>query len=193
MDVLLTKGWGSGGADRRNLSCLRHPGSGEPGPPESASTGGVSGRRSGSVRGKLSSSGIGAGLLAITAVVGIGCGGSDDEGRVAVTGLVTLDGRPLDAGHVTLRPLGKGPAVSGTISEGAFQLASSVGPAIGPYLVEIDAVRPTGRIIDNPDIYGEKQEETANIIPPKYNRESILRVEVVADRENHFELPVRSR
>lgn len=142
---------------------------------------------------KFTGPAFGAGLLALAVGILGGCGQSADEGRVAVTGVVMLDGRPLETGNVTLRPLGKGPAVSVTVSDGAFELAASEGPAVGPYLVEIDSVRPTGRIVENPDVYGEKQEETTNIIPPKFNRESVLQVEVVADGENRFDFPVRSR
>lgn len=122
-----------------------------------------------------------------------GCGGGEVDGRVAVSGVVTLDGQPLDEGQVTLRPLGPGPAVSGTIEGGEFRLPPSAGPAVGPYVVEVDAVRPTGRTIESPDFYGETIEETTNIIPPRYNRQSTLQVEVVAEGENRFDFPVTSR
>lgn len=134
-----------------------------------------------------------AGLTSTLALALAGCGGGAVDGRVGVSGVVTLDGRPLDEGHVTLRPLGPGPAVSGTVEGGEFRLPPSEGPAVGPYVVEVDAVRPTGRTVESPDFYGETIEETTNIIPTRYNRQSTLRVEVVADGENRFDFPVTSR
>lgn len=132
-------------------------------------------------------------ILSALLVVCAGCGSKDANGRVAVSGLVTLDGQPLDDGYITLIPVSSGPAVSGKIQEGEFRLAPADGPAIGPYLVEIDAVRPTGRIVEHPDLFGETTEETENIVPPQFNRKTTLRVEVVADGENRFEFDVKTR
>lgn len=132
---------------------------------------------------------IASGLILVIA----GCGGSDTDGRVEVSGLVTLDGQPLDDAHITLIPESSGPAVSGAITGGEFRLGAAEGPAVGPYFVEIDAVRPTGRTIEHPDLFGETTEETENIIPPQFNRRSTLRVEVVADGDNRFEFAVTTR
>lgn len=135
-----------------------------------------------------------AGLSMTLAATLAGCGEGEVDGRVEVSGVVTLDGQQLDEGHITLRPLGSGPSVSGPVKGGEFHLPPSEGPAAGPYVVEIDAVRPTGRMIESPDLYnGELVEETSNIIPLQYNRQSTLRVEVVAEGENRFDFPVTSR
>ncbi|WP_145279655.1 carboxypeptidase regulatory-like domain-containing protein [Tautonia plasticadhaerens] len=123
----------------------------------------------------------------------VGCGSARDDGRVAVTGQVLLDGSPLDEAYVTLIPEASGPAVTGPVEDGEFRIPRSEGPAPGPYRVEIDAVRPTGRIIEHPDLLGETAEETANIVPPQFNRHSTLRVEVVADGDNRFEFAVTTR
>ncbi len=123
----------------------------------------------------------------------MGCGGGEDDGRVAVSGVVTLDGRPLDKGHVTLRPLGSGPAVSGSVRDGEFNLPRSEGPTVGPHVVEVVAIRPTGRTIESPDQPGAKVEETVNIIPPRYNIQSDLRLEATPEGENTFHFDLSSR
>lgn len=133
------------------------------------------------------------GLGAVLAPALAGCGGAEDDGRVAVSGVVTLDGQPLDDGHVTLRPLGHGPAVSGSVRGGEFHLSPSEGPAVGPHVVEVVAIRPTGRTIESPDFYGSKVEETANIIPPRYNIQSDLRIEPTPEGENAFRFELSSR
>jgi hypothetical protein len=123
----------------------------------------------------------------------VGCNSARDDGRVAVSGQILLDGSPLDEGFVTLIPEAGGPAVTGPVEDGGFRIPRSEGPAPGPYRVEIDAVRPTGRIVEHPDLLGDAAEETENIVPSRYNRESTLRVEVVADGDNRFELGVTTR
>ncbi|MEW4570700.1 hypothetical protein AB1L88_22780 [Tautonia sp. JC769] len=122
-----------------------------------------------------------------------GCGPAPDQGGVAVTGQVLLDGQPLDEAHITLIPESSGPAVTGVVQGGAFRIPPSEGPEPGPYRVEIDAVRPTGRIIEHPDLLGQTAEETENIVPPRFNRASTLRVEVGDGGDNHFEFAVTTR
>jgi hypothetical protein len=139
-------------------------------------------------------SGLGA-LLAAAAlgVPGPGCDGGGETGRVAVSGLVTLDGQPLDDASITLLPLSGGPTVGGKVGEGEFRIDRAEGPTPGPYLVEVHAIRPTGRVVENPDLHGETIEETRDIIPEQFNRGGAPRIEVAAGGENHFDIPIASR
>ena len=76
---------------------------------------------------------------------------------------------------------------------GEFHLSPSEGPGAGPHVVEIVAIRPTGRSIESPDHYGAKVEETANIIPPRYYSQSDLRIEATPEGENAFRFDLSSR
>lgn len=130
--------------------------------------------------------------LAILAAGAPGCGGPPAD-RFPVAGRVTLDGRPLESGAITFLPSGAGPAVGAPIAAGAYRLEAAEGPAPGSYRVEIDSVRPTGRTVrdlDNPAI---SSEETQNIIPPAFNRQSRVVVEVKPNDENAFDFDVTSK
>jgi prepilin-type N-terminal cleavage/methylation domain-containing protein len=121
-----------------------------------------------------------------------GCGGSD-SGRLPVSAEVTLDGRPLETGAITLVPLEKGPAVGGPVDRGAFALGAGEGPPPGRYAVEILSIRPTGKTVPSPDVPGETIEETRNVIPDRYNRRSRLNIEVKPETENAFRFDLTTR
>lgn len=133
------------------------------------------------------------GLLGLAATVA-GCG-SEESGppRLPVSGKVTLDGKPLEAGAITFIPAADGPATAATIAEGAFQVARAEGPSPGPYKVEIISVQSTGRQIPSPDDPSAQIEESLNIIPTHYNARTQLQVEVKPDAENAFEFDLSSR
>ncbi|NLF38738.1 alpha/beta hydrolase [bacterium] len=61
--------------------------------------------------------------------------------RVAVSGSVTIDGRPVDHGWVTLTPIGydTAPSASALISgsKPSFEIAAKYGPVPGPYAVSV--------------------------------------------------------
>lgn len=84
-------------------------------------------------------------LLVVCGLMLTGCGESGPR-RVTVTGSVTVDGQPIDAGAIRFLPTdnNKGPAVSGLISGGAFRLSGEAGPLPGVYRVLItQSIKPT--------------------------------------------------
>lgn len=78
---------------------------------------------------------------AMLIVVSNGCGfGGVASGRVAVSGVVTLDGTPVTAGRINFIPDGNNdsPAAGGTIdASGRYRLPVSDGPMPGTYVVRI--------------------------------------------------------
>lgn len=113
-----------------------------------------------------------------------GCG---DSGPVTypVTGTVTLDGQPIKEGEIAFRDTeGTVPSAGGPITDGEFSFESQ--PA--SMRVEITARREIPGKFDSP-APGIKVPVTKQFIPPRYNMESELTKEVVADdNEFHFEL-----
>lgn len=105
-----------------------------------------------------------------------GCGGSDD--RLPLAGEVTLDGKPLAEGAITFSPLNGPYSAGGVIRDGKFDIPRSGGPRPGKYRVAIVSYQSTGKRLPDPDRPGETVEEQKQIIPPKYNRESTLEVEI---------------
>jgi|GEM_PF-791893 len=103
--------------------------------------------------------------------------------RQPISGTITLDGKPLTVGTITFAPLDGTTAATAPIQDGTYRLSRSEGPAPGRYQVEISAVRPTGRRIAHPDLPSETIDEVRNIVPPNYNVQTELAVEVKPDGE----------
>jgi hypothetical protein len=84
-------------------------------------------------------------------VVGIsGCGPSD--GRLAVSGSVTVDGEPLDGAAINFQPATgtRGHSSGGPVQTGSFRVAAEQGLLPGTYRVTIIAMKKTGRMIEDP-------------------------------------------
>jgi hypothetical protein len=116
-------------------------------------------------------------LLAMLA----GCGRSGPE-LAPVSGRVTLNGQPLAAADVIFQPDAmKSPSYGRTASDGRYMLAYKrgvLGALVGPHTV---------RIAEVTEITGGPQR-----VPPRYNTESELRVEVEADQDNVFDFDLTS-
>ena len=121
-----------------------------------------------------------------------GCYGNN--GRQAVEGTVTLDGRPLGGGLISFRPMSGtgGPSAGSPIDEGRFSIAAENGVFAGNFRVAITASRKTGRKMQDP-MLGTMVDETAEAIPACYNRQSTLSAKVKAGDPNQFEFALKSQ
>ncbi len=135
------------------------------------------------------------GLAVLTCLAFGGCLGSASNGRVEVSGKITVDGVPVEQGTIALVPLGSGTSAGGTISAGDYSIPAALGPLPGKYRVEIKAVRKTGEKIVNamrpaPDNLVDKIEQ---FLPPRYNSSSELNVEIQpSDNRNvNFDLTLK--
>ncbi|WP_337176809.1 hypothetical protein [Paludisphaera sp.] len=131
-----------------------------------------------------------AACLAGVACLG-GCGDGGPE-RVAVTGKVSLDGKPLPKGKVTFVPLDGPTAAVAEVRDGVFRAEGSDGPAAGRYQVEIVAIEATGKQIPNPDAPGTTIEEERDLVPERYNVRTELVAEVRPGADNAFEFALSS-
>lgn len=117
-----------------------------------------------------------------------GCGAGDPEGRLAVTGTVTLDGQPVMDGAVLFEPPSpdqSGFAVGTTIRRGSFSIAQRQGPTPGNYRVRIYARSDS----QAPPASGQTERTRrpmAERVPAAYNTRSTLLVEVTRGGSNHF-------
>src|SRR5437868_15173667 len=74
------------------------------------------------------------GLMALIA----GCGPANPLGRKALSGTVTLDGKPLERGAIEFHPLEEGGVQSGAlISGGHYSIPAHQGATPGKYRVAI--------------------------------------------------------
>jgi hypothetical protein len=127
----------------------------------------------------------------LIAAAGCGRGDANLPPRAKVTGLVTLDGRPLATGMVMFVPdtdrhtIGP-PAVGGIDATGHYQLTTDRQSAGDGAIVGFHRVR----VVASEPPRNSMQSMTPSLIPLKYNDEakSGLAFEVKADRENVFDL-----
>ena len=124
---------------------------------------------------------------AVAALAAAGCGTSDGKRHQAVSGRVTLDGKPLAAGAIAFVPAGPdADPTGGPIRDGAFSIPLADGPAPGAYTVSVYAQKPTGRSFPDPNDPGVTIEEKFEIIPPQYNVNTELKADVKEGGDNTF-------
>lgn len=130
-------------------------------------------------------------LLAL--IIAEGCGSGDTPDRRAISGDVTLDGRPLDEGAILLEPPSashRGMAVGATIRRGSFAIARESGPTPGTYRVRIYS--SSG--VQAPPGKGQSQGTRRPMqerLPPAYNVASELKADVSVGGPNHFRYDLR--
>ena len=130
------------------------------------------------------------GRAALLAVVLSGCAEPAPK-RGAVRGSVTVDGQPVAAGKVRFFALTNGISAEGEIRDGRYEIPAEKGPTAGRYRVEISAEQKTGRKIPDRDgAPGDMKDETVNVIPHKFNRDSTLQIDYdpAADAPHDFRL-----
>ncbi|MCC7084014.1 MAG: hypothetical protein IT427_03280 [Pirellulales bacterium] len=112
-------------------------------------------------------------LAASASLSAVGCGNGN---RAAVSGTVTLDGKPLQQGVINfLLADGKGPSAGGTITDGQYEISATKGVMVGSNRVSISSVQPTGRKIQS---LGRVDEEYAEAVPTRYNQQTTLLHEI---------------
>jgi hypothetical protein len=72
-------------------------------------------------------------------------------------------------------------------------MGRSDGPCPGPNKVYISCRKATGKKLKSVDIPGTTVEEMSEVIPPQYNVDSMLGVEVKKGGENRFDFELNSR
>lgn len=107
-------------------------------------------------------------LLVLVALVG--CNG---DGKMTVDGTASWNGQPIQKGYIELQPIGEGHFASAEIVDGKFTLQTTPGNRLVKVTAEkkIGETPPTDRIPEAKPIMFQ-------FIPPKYNAESTLEMEI---------------
>lgn len=116
-------------------------------------------------------------LLASLVCCVLGC---DSSGKVHVQGTATRNGSPIEVGYVELQPIdGEGQFASAVITEGKFSLQTLPGTRRIKVTAQqkIGETEPTERIPEPEPILFQ-------FIPPKFNSESTLEMEINASDPN---------
>jgi hypothetical protein len=122
-----------------------------------------------------------------------GCGPRSD--RLAVSGEVSLDGAPLDAGSIRFTSMGGTQIASGaSIQQGEYHIPQEKGLTPGKYHVEITAPDVKAKPVMVPvGPGGRGMPVQPDRIPPQYNINSKETVDVGVDGDNHFTFNIKSR
>jgi hypothetical protein len=127
-------------------------------------------------------------LLAAFLAAG-GCSRSSN-GRLAISGKVTLDGTPLDQGLISFNPAKeKMPSAGAAIVAGAYHMPATKGLLPGMYKVAIDSADPNGATA-TPAQYTMRI--PVSRIPLNYNGETTLTAQVTDSGPNQFDFDLTS-
>ena len=140
------------------------------------------------------------GRLALAAILiaPIGCGSASDElPRQAISGTVTIDDKPLDAGSITFDPvdMGRKDAVNAgaAISGGSYSIAAATGLTPGSYRVSITEAAAAAPASTNEAPGTPPRATHKATIPATYNVNSTLTAEVKPDGNGPFDFPLKSK
>lgn len=129
-------------------------------------------------------------LSAFLVALGLtGCGKSGPE-ILAVSGVVTLDGQPLDQARVVFVPAKGRPAVGLTDAKGAYQLQFTEdrwGATAGPHKVMITTERSQTGGEGAPLVPGRKE-----LLPKRYHETTELQATVAPDKQT-FDFALTSK
>lgn len=132
-------------------------------------------------------------LLSFSLVLLSGCGGGSDTPPLGtVSGVVTLDEKPLADAEVTFQPETGRPSLGKTDSQGNYTLAYTVndnGALIGPHKVIITTAVEA---FSDETGGGQDREARPEILPPKYNAQTNLTAEVKSG-SNTIDFPLKSK
>jgi hypothetical protein len=134
------------------------------------------------------------GLLAVC--WSLGCGGSRGPQRVAVRGAILFNNEMLKSGRITFTPIegSKGPSAVATVTDGFYDFNALNGPVVGKNKVQIESIIDLGFAMDDEAAYAKASKESGGAsvskqpqIPPEFNQQSKLVVEVSPDGEKKLD------
>jgi hypothetical protein len=120
----------------------------------------------------------------------IGCTNNNPQGRLAIEGEVTLEGKPLAQGHISFDPSGSQPikTQSGSlIKNGKYSIAAVDGLAEGEYTVSIRSMEEIPKTQENTGNEIEDAPEYKNIVPPEFGEKSTQKITVEKGKQNKFD------
>jgi hypothetical protein len=135
-------------------------------------------------------------FIALVPVV-TGCGSS---GRVAVSGVVTVNGQPLEGGDIAFTPVSpdRGPSGGAAITHGTYRIPAEQGLLPSQYNVQIHAFRGTGKKtwdgMGEPNAPASQKhfvEEMEQYIPSKYNDATELAATIVVGKTNRLDFDLQ--
>ncbi len=128
--------------------------------------------------------------LWVVGLLAVACGGcGSSSGRQAVTGLVTVDGKPLASGSINFQPAPglKAPSAGAAIENGRFSIPADQGLLPGQYQVTIIGMQQTGRMLND-----EQKGKVPELAPIRFREAGSLKATVEPGKKAHFEFQLTS-
>ncbi len=127
-------------------------------------------------------------LAGLALMVAFGCGSGDGLPREKVSGTVTLGGKPVEAGRVTMLPADSsaGTGAAGAIEAGSFAIPADQGPVPGSYLVSISVPEAPAAGKDGGATGPASEKLAKELVPARYNTSTTLRATVEKGGKNQF-------
>ena len=127
-----------------------------------------------------------------------GCGPGNPLGRRAVSGKIALDGAPLDNGNIRFMPRASDGVSTGAVidARGEYRIEKLQGLPPGKYRVEIYSNHQTKAKSSPPTAHrsaGGFPPPGIERIPPKYNLQSTLTVEMTPSGPTQFDFDLKSQ
>lgn len=135
---------------------------------------------------------LGAMCLSVTAA---GCGSGDSLNRKAISGTVTVDGRPVPNGSVSFEPLMAGGVGSGAvITEGKYTIEKKDGLPPGKYRVRITGDEGVVFGVSEGKMPGDEiMPPRKSLVPANWNSNSKEEIEVKDDGPFVFDFPITTK
>ena len=137
------------------------------------------------------------GLCVLVTCCGCGDGAADQLPRNAVSGSITLDGKPLESGMISFDPDSAEQAqpVSGgcLVRGGGYSLARVDGLTPGTYRVSIRSGGDGAALAEGEAPGAPPRKGTGDRIPDRYNAKSTLKAEVKGGGSARFDFELKSR
>ena len=123
-----------------------------------------------------------------------GCGGPvDNLPRQAVSGTVTLDGKPLERGTLSFQPeSGLPTAAAVPIAGGQYSIPRAEGLVPGSYRVLISSTPQAAPTASRPPPPGQATPPPKELLPEKYNASTTLSAQVKEGSANTFDFALES-
>ena len=111
-------------------------------------------------------------------LLSVGCGTSNPDGRIPVSGTVKLAGEPVQTGYIMFVSTSGGKSSGGKIADGGFELSADKGIPKGSYKVKITGERASGKKIPDSDYPDQLIDDIEQYIPDRYNSKTELTLDV---------------
>jgi hypothetical protein len=131
------------------------------------------------------------GLILCSAAVPVLPGCSRRDGRLAVSGAVTIDDKPLETGSIRFQPvdINKATGSGAIVRNGKYSVPADHGLTPGKYLVTVQASEKTGRMIPNPQDPKKGQVEEFREI--HYEEAGKLEIAIDPKASTRFDFPLK--